>query len=61
MLYMIEVYLLFTIPILMLAGVVLLAMIAWMQAKHYLGLAMHRIARVRSSSSRRPVESFRVA
>jgi hypothetical protein len=61
MLYMLEVYLLFTIPILMLAGTVLLAMLVWMQAKHYLGVAMQRIGRVRSSAARTPVESFRVA
>ena len=64
MLYMLEVYLLFSIPILVLAGMVLLAMVAWTGAKHYARAAMRRIATARSSavnSHNRPVESFRVA
>jgi hypothetical protein len=70
--YMIEVFLVVSIPIFVLAGTVLLGLIAWTQLKDYARarLAMHRIAhgadRERlemspTSLQRRPAESLRVA
>ena len=71
MIYMIEVFLVVSIPIFVLAGAVLLTLIAWTEAKDYARarLAMRRIARaadregleISPSLQRRPAESLRVA
>ena len=56
MLYMLKVYLLFSLPIILVAGVALLALTAWSKAKDYVR-ARHAMRRI----ARRPAESFRAA
>jgi hypothetical protein len=52
-LYMLEIFLLVSIPIFALAGTVLLTMIAWTKARHYV--------RTRISSQPRPAAFVRAA
>jgi len=52
-LYMLQIFLLVSIPIFALAGTVLLSMITWTKAKHYL--------RTRLSSQPRPAAFVRAA
>jgi hypothetical protein len=62
MLYMLQIFLVVAIPIFVLAGSVLLSMIAWTEMKDYARarIAMRRIV-TRVGSSNRPVESVRAA